>query len=270
MGRLKVGIIGCGVIGAEIAIACQDRLSAETELIALYDIDVKKSAELSSLLKKDVVVSSSEELIDRSDLVIEAANSSAAREIVKRSVETGTDVMVMSIGGLIDSSGLLEAARKKNVRVFFPSGALCGIDGLKAAKLSYIKSVTLTTRKPPKGLEGAPYLRENGIEVSNIKEETVIFDGTADNAVKGFPKNINVASLLSLAGVGADRTKVRIIAVPGSKKNIHEVEIEGEFGKIVTRTENVPSRKNPKTSELAILSAIATLKNMTDSVRMGT
>jgi len=178
--------------------------------------------------------------------------------------------MIMSVGGLIESEGLLEEARKKNIRVYFPSGAICGIDGLKAARLSRIDAVTLTTRKPPGGLEGAPYLKEKNIDIHSIKTEEVLFSGNPLEAVKGFPKNVNVASILSLAGIGAKKTKVRIVTSPEYTKNVHEIEITGDFGRITTKTENVPSDKNPKTSKLAILSAIATLKSIAESVRMGT
>jgi aspartate dehydrogenase len=172
------------------------------------------------------------------------------------------------VGGLIGKEKLLKLA--KNSRVYIPSGAICGIDGLKSASAGRIDSVTLTTRKPPKGLEGAPYLKERGIDPARFKDETVVFDGSAKDAIKGFPQNVNVSAVLSLAGIGAARTRVRIIASPGSERNIHEVEITGDFGKILTRTENVPSRTNPKTSALAILSAIATLGAIADRVRVGT
>ena len=133
-----------------------------------------------------------------------------------------------------------------------------------------IDSVTLTTRKPPKGLEGAPYIKSAGINLNDIKEETVIFDGDADKAIEGFPQNVNVAATLSIAGIGAKKTRVRIITSPGYTRNQHEVEIKGSFGNIHTRTENVPSRTNPRTSELAILSAIATLEGLARNVKIGT
>ncbi|MFH1381029.1 MAG: aspartate dehydrogenase domain-containing protein, partial [Candidatus Omnitrophota bacterium] len=161
-------------------------------------------------------------------------------------------------------------ARKKNIRIFLPSGAICGIDGIKAAKIDGIEKVVLTTTKAPRSLEGAPYLIENGIDVHAIEDKTVIYDGDAEGAIKGFPKNINVASLLSLVGIGAKRTKVKIIAVPGMSNNTHEIEVSGKFGKIFTRTKNVPSEDNPKTSKLAFLSAIALLEGMVDSVKFGT
>ena len=270
MKRLKVGIIGCGLIGSEITKACIDTLQEGIDLTALYDADLKKSKNLSKLVKKEISVSSVDELFEKSDLIVEAASSAISKDIVKTAIEKSKDVMVMSVGGLIDAAELLQEAEKKNVRVYLPSGAICGIDGIKAAKLSKIETVTLTTKKPSQGLEGAPYLEKNHIDLNKIKDEVIIFEGDADEAVRGFPKNINVASLLCLVGLGAKNTKVKIITSPDFKKNSHKIEVEGEFGKITTETQNVPSKRNPKTSELAFLSAIATLKGMVESVRMGT
>lgn len=270
MKKIKVGIIGCGVIGSEIASACVTVLTEKIELVALYDIDKQKSAGLSKLIKKDIAADSSDELYDKSDFIVEAASAGVSREVVKKVIEKEKSVLVMSVGGLIESEDLIEEAKKKNIKLFFPSGAICGIDGLKSAGASKIESVTLTTKKPPRGLTGAPYLKEKNIDVNSIKSETVVFSGSALGAVAGFPKNVNVASILSLAGIGAKKTKVKIVTSPEFKKNTHEIEIIGDFGKMMTRTENVPSEKNPKTSKLAALSAIATLKAAVESVRFGT
>jgi aspartate dehydrogenase len=176
----------------------------------------------------------------------------------------------MSVGGLLARTEVLDEANRKGVKVYVPSGALCGIDGLKSASGGKIDSVMLTTRKPPKGLVGAPYLKERGMDVLAVTSETVIFEGSAAEAVKGFPANVNVSAVLSLAGIGAQRTRVRIVTSPDYTRNTHEVEIAGDFGKIVTKTENLPSKANPKTSAMAIYSAIATLEGIAKSVRVGT
>jgi len=268
--KIKLGIVGCGAIGSEIARGCVNLLSDKIELRALYDLEREKSLRLSGSLGKNIAVNSAEELFDVADLIVESAGGEAAKGVLQKAIEKAKDVMIMSVGGLLGSVGLLEKAGEKGIRVYLPSGAICGIDGLKGAGLSEINSVTLTTRKPPKGLSGAPYLREKGIDINSIKEETVIFEGSARDAVRGFPKNVNVASLLSLAGIGATKTVVRIVTSPAYTKNVHEIKITGDFGGITTRTENVPSEKNPKTSRLAYLSAIATLKGIVESVKIGT
>jgi len=270
MKKIKVGIIGCGTIGSEIAHACQGLLKDKVELAAICDADADKAATLAKALKRGPAVLELDELIKKSDLVVEAASVKISGEVLNRCVKASRDCMIMSVGGLIGQEKLLKQADNEGIRVYIPSGALCGVDGLKSAAVGKIDSVILTTRKPPKGLEGAPYLKENNISLSGITGETVIFEGSAEDAVKGFPQNVNVSAVLSLAGLGAKKTRVKIITSPSYTSNIHEVQIEGEAGRIFTRTENVPSKSNPKTSELAVFSAIATLAGITNSVRVGT
>ena len=130
--------------------------------------------------------------------------------------------------------------------------------------------MTLTTRKPLAGLEGAPYFRQKKIRLAGIKAPRLVFEGNALQAVRAFPKNVNVAATLALAGLGAKKTEVRIFTSPTYRRNQHEVEIEGDFGRIQTKVENLPARENPKTSFLAVLSARATLKKILSRVYIGT
>jgi aspartate dehydrogenase len=270
MKKIRVGIIGCGAMGSQIAKACEERLGASLELVAICDSDEKKAELLSGEIKQKVRVLALDELIRDSDLVVEAASAAVSGDVAERCVKAGKDCLIMSVGGLLSKADLLKQANEKRVRVYIPSGAICGVDGLKSASGGKVDSVTLTTRKPPKGLVGAPYLKEKGIDVLAVKAETVIFEGSAAEAVKGFPANVNVSAVLSLAGIGAEKTRVRIVTSPDYTKNTHEVEVAGDFGKITTKTENVPSKNNPKTSALAIYSAIATLEGIAKSVRVGT
>jgi aspartate dehydrogenase len=268
MRKLKVGIIGCGTIGSEIAMACCGTLKEKFSLIAICDVDHEKAAGLRNRLSKGVLILNLDALIGKADLVVEAASAKISAEILEKCIKRGKDVLIMSVGGLIGREAFLKSALKS--RVYIPSGAICGIDGLKSASSGRIDSVTLTTRKPPKALEGAPYIKEKGIDLVGMTAETVIFEGSAEDAIKGFPQNVNVSAVLSLAGIGAAKTRVRIVVTPGSSKNVHEIEITGDFGRISTRTENVPSKTNPKTSALAMLSAISTLGAIAEGVRIGT
>ncbi len=257
-------------MGSELAKACSARLSASLELVAICDSDGKKAELLNNALNKKTRVLALDELIKDSELIVEAASAAISGDVAERCVKAGKDCLIMSVGGLLAKTELLKQANEKKVRVYIPSGALCGIDGLKSASGGRVDSVTLTTRKPPKGLVGAPYLTENGIDVLAVKTETVIFEGSAADAVKGFPANVNVSAVLSLAGIGAQKTRVRIVTSPDYTKNTHEVEVTGDFGRFSTKTENVPSKNNPKTSAMAIYSAIATLEAIAKSVRVGT
>lgn len=269
MGQLKVGIVGCGTIGSLICKAIVEEIP-QMELVAVSDMNEEMARKLISLLPEEVEILSSGELTRRSSLIVEAASGKAVDTIVREAVKLGKDVLSMSTGGLLENLDIFDLAREKGSRIYLPSGAIAGLDAIKAAKIGEIKSVTLTTRKPPNGLSGAPFIIEQKIDLEAIKEPTTIFCGNALEAAKGFPANINVAATLSLAGIGPEKTQVKIIADPGLKTNTHEILAEGDFGKIFTRCENLPSPFNPKTSYLAALSAIATLKGIVDPVKVGT
>jgi aspartate dehydrogenase len=270
MKKIKIGIIGCGTIGTALAKAVVNNFKKEAQLVAIGDVDKNKALRLSSSLKSKVAILSLNDLIKKSDFIIEAASKGISASVVRKAINQRKNVLVMSVGGLLKNSPLFKLAQKNNCRIFIPSGALCGIDGLKAASLGRLDKVTLTTRKPPSGFSNAPFVIKNKINLNSLTEDTVIFEGSAEEAVEGFPQNINVAAVLSLAGIGAKNTKVKIIASPNKNINSHEVEVGGEFGHLIARTDNVPSPQNPKTSYLAILSAIATLKNVFSSVKVGT
>lgn len=269
MKMIKAGIIGCGTIGGVIADAIVHRFSDAVKLVGICDVDEKKARNLLERLKINAGILSRSDLIQRCDLIIEAASGSISYEIARETLEAGKDVMVMSTGGLLGKSDIFKLAEEKDAKIYLPSGAICGLDGVKSAMMADVKSVTLTTRKPPAGLEGAPYIVEKKIDLKSIKEEAVIFEGTALDAVKGFPKNVNVSATLSLCGLGAKETRVRIVTSPEYKSNSHEIEVEGDFGKLKAVTENVPMPDNPKTSYLAALSAIASLKNIVSKNAIG-
>lgn len=264
---MKTGIIGCGVIGTSLAKAIIEEIP-ELELVALADIDQRKAQRLSRI-QDSIKVLSNEELIEEVDLIIEAASQQVVKTIILQAIQAKKDVLVMSTGALLEDQDLFKLIGHGS-KIYLPSGAISGLDAIKAARCGRIKKVLLRTTKPPEGLIGAPYIIKKDLDLSSIKERMVIFEGSAMEVVKEFPANINVAATLSLAGIGPLKTWVEIVVDPNSKVNIHEVFVEGDFGKISIRCENIPSASNPKTSYLAILSAIATLKGIANPLRIGT
>ncbi|MFA5349966.1 MAG: aspartate dehydrogenase [Candidatus Omnitrophota bacterium] len=270
--QLKIGIVGCGAIGSSLANEIVAGLRKDACLVALYDIKMEKSQALSRKLTRDLslYVGSLKALIKRSDLVIEASSAKASWEIASQSLSGGCKIMVMSVGGMVGHlDDLYVLSRKNNAMVYFPSGAISGVDALKAANIAGVRKVTLTTRKNPKAFSGVEYVAKH-FKLEGLKHDKVLFNGSAAQAVKYFPQNINVAAVLGLAGMGMHKTRVRIIASPKVDKNIHEIEIESRAAKIFTRTENILHPQNPKTSFLAVLSAIATLKQILQPVKIGT
>lgn len=235
--------------------------------MAVCDTDREKASDVVSSLRKKPVITNVNRLIKKSDMVVEAVSPSIIRQLLKKCIRHKKHLMVMSVGGIVQNMDLLP---KLTARLFIPSGAICGIDGLKAADIGKIKSVSITSTKNPKGYDGAPYIIKKNIDVNKIKNKRVIFEGNALEAINGFPKNVNVSAILSLAGIGPKKTKVKVVADPNTKKNTHEIEIVGSFGKLTTKTENVISPLNPKTSHLAVLSACATLKRLAGYVKIGT
>ena len=269
---LKIGIVGCGAIGSSLAKRIRSDFKDSSLLNGVYDVDLDKSRKLAGELgNKKLAVRDLDILIGRSGLVIEAASAKVSLNVARRTLSRGRDIMIMSVGGIIqDYKELIGLARRHNSRVFVPSGALCGLDGLKAAMCGKISKVTLTTRKPPAGFKGVPYVLKKKINLGGLKKDTVIFQGNALEAVKHFPQNINVAAVLSIAGIGAKNTRVKIVASPSTLRNTHEVEVEGSSGRITTRTENVIHPDNPKTSYLAVLSAVAVLRQILGPLKIGT
>lgn len=207
-------------------------------------------------------------LIAAADLIIEAAGGAVVAGLAAEVFAAGKDLMVISAGALLDHPEVIEKSRQSGCRLYVPSGAIAGLDGIKSACAGEVAHVTMTTRKPPNGLEGAPYLVENGISLAGLTEPREVFFGTAREACRGFPANVNVSAAVSMAGIGPDRTRIRIIAVPGLERNCHDIEVEGEFGRLHVHIENVPS-ENPRTGKLTALSIIRAVQDVVDPVRIG-
>ncbi|MCS7114842.1 MAG: aspartate dehydrogenase [Nitrososphaerota archaeon] len=271
---LGVGLIGCGAIGTVLAHAIDEGQAGDACLAIVYDIKAERAEFLSRELKrKPKIAESFKEFVQCKgvELVVEAASQEAVRAYAAQVLKAEKDLMIMSVGALVDpklASEICRVAKEKGRRVYIPSGAIAGLDGVKASSIGRVEKVTLITRKPLRSLEENSYFRERF--GGKIEGPTLIYEGPAVEACKLFPANVNVAAALGLAGVGAEKTMVRIIADPSLDRNIHEIEVMGEFGELKVCVRNVPSASNPKTSYLAALSAIATLRKITEPLVVGT
>ncbi len=266
MSQLNIGIVGCGTIGSAVARAIdEERIPAQ--LAALANRTRGRAEELARSLRTPPPVLDVAAVVRASDLVVEAATGGALEEIVPACLRERKDVFVISVGGLLGHEDWFREAEARGCRVLIASGAIAGLDGVRGAVVGRVDSVTLTTRKPPRGLAGAPHVVERGMDLDRLTEETLIFEGTAREACKGFPTNVNVSAALSLAGIGPDRTRVRIIAVPGGRFNQHRIEVRGEFGRLTVEIENIPSDSNPRTGLLSIYSSIAFLADHARNAR---
>ncbi len=269
--KIRVGILGCGAIGSRIARSIKTECDQYATVTALFDINPVKAENLARHLPhKNIIKLKYKELLDSCDIIVEAVNAPDTYQLVKQALMAKKDVLVMSVGKFIDSDAIIKLAHKHGSLLLIPSGAIAGIDAIKAAALGKIHQIVLTTRKPIYGFADNAYVQARRINLSQIKKETILFDGNVKEAVHCFPQNINVAATIALASGCKDKLRIRISTSPEYKVNSHEIEVVGEFGRLTTKTENVVCPDNPKTSYLAVLSAIVTLKQYFQGVKIGT
>ena len=254
---MKLGIIGCGAIGTDVAKAADEM--GDIEKIFLYDIKKDASNKLCKILKK-AEIKPIKDFLNNVDVVFEAASKTAVEDYAEDIIKSGKDLVIMSVGSLLNErfrKKLEKIAKEKCCKIYLPSGAVCGIDGVLSGSVDTIDEVTLVTTKPVGSLD------------KKLDRRTVVFKGTARDAVKKFPMNINVAASLALAGIGFDDTKVEIVADPVATRINHKILAHGKFGRLRAEVENMPNIKNPKSSYMASLSAIATLKRIVNPIQIG-
>jgi aspartate dehydrogenase len=275
MPEKRVGLIGCGTIGGQLALAVDSGRVPNASITALFDVVSQNAFALRKKLthKPNAYEDFEEFLHSDADIIVEAASQQAVKVFAKAVVTARKDLMIMSVGALADQpflTELLAASNEHRCSITIPTGAIAGIDAIRSVR-ELIAEVKLTTTKNPKALAGAPYFQSHGIKPEEIRDRTVIYSGPASEAVKLFPANVNVAAVLSLAGIGAEKTQVSIVADPNASTNKHEISVTGSFGEIQVSVNNVPSPGNPKTSYLAVLSAVECLRSICDdSLKIGT
>jgi aspartate dehydrogenase len=265
---LRVAVVGLGPIGTRVAEAL-DRGIDGLVLAAIAVQNPEKHRDWLSRLAKPPAVLPIEALSDAADIVIECAPSRLIRSVVAPFVASGKTAVVLSAGALLEHEDLIELAKQNGGQIVVPTGALIGLDAVTAAAVGKIHSVRMVTRKPVQGLAGAPYIVENNIDIEHITEPLRIFEGTAREAAKGFPANLNVAVALSLAGIGPDRTRLEIWADPALTRNVHRIEVESDSARFSMSIENIPS-ENPRTGLITALSVIAYLRKHGAPLRVGT
>jgi aspartate dehydrogenase len=267
---MRITLIGCGSIGKTLARHLEHM--DEIEIVNILDRKKEAVEELMEECHKVRFVSDFEDALEKSDLLVEAASQSAVVEYIPQALEIGKNVLVMSVGAFVDDDFKEKCrilAKQNGCKVFIPSGAVCGIEGICAAAVGEIEEVMIMSYKPPTAFKDVKYLKKKGIDLDNLKRPKIVFNGHAKDAVKYFPKNINVAATLSLAGLGIERTTVRIVVDPKATLNQHRIIAKGTFGEIECWTRNAPFPDNPQTSYLAALSLISAVKKIAGSFWVG-
>jgi len=266
---MRVAVAGFGAIGAVVA-RHLDRGIEGASLAAVSARDTLRAEAGMADFAHPVPVVPLARLWEHADIVVECAPAALLRELAEPALTHGRTLVTLSCGALLDNFDLVDLARAHGGRILVPTGALLGLDAVQAAAVGTIERVHMITRKPPGGLDGAPYLVEHGIEISELNTARRVFSGSARDAARGFPANVNVAAALALAGIGPDRTTIEIWADPEVTRNIHRIEVEADSVRLALEIENVPSLENPRTGRLTPLSVIALLRKMSSPLAIGT
>jgi len=266
---LTIALAGLGAIGLRVAAAVDRGALPGFRLVAVSARDRAAAAARLATLKSPPPVLDLGDLADLAEVIVECAPAAVFREVAAPAIERGRVFLPLSVGALLGHMDLVERARETGARIVVPTGALIALDTVRAMAEGEITRVVLETRKPPKGLEGAPHLVEHGIDISNLTAPLQVFHGTAREAARGFPANVNVAAALALAGIGPDRTEVTVWADPGVDRNVQSVTITSDAGEATMTMRNVPSPENPKTGRIVAQSVLATLRRMTATLTAG-
>jgi aspartate dehydrogenase len=271
---MRVGIIGGGTIARLFLQHIRAGDFQDAQVVAILGRNAaSRGKALAAEFNVPFVLSMEEMLAQRPDVVVEAAAHEAVKAYGIAVLESGVPLMVLSAGALADDRlrNALEAeAIKRNVLLYVPSGGIGGLDALKAACAAGVDEVTIAVTKPARAWKGIPYVERLGIDLDRLTGPTSLFEGTAREGVPHFPANVNIAAVLSMAGIGFDRTRLKVVADPALQHNTHYIDVRGKTGHISIKLQNVPAPENPKTAWLACYSALAALKAMQSPIRYGT
>lgn len=267
--RLTVAVGGLGAVGLTVARSLDAGIDG-LRLVAVAARDRAKAEAKLGHFRNRPSITTPAALAEAAEVVVECLPAAAFAAIARPAIARGRVFVPISVGQLLFHGDLVDEAAKTGARILVPTGALIGLDAVRAAAEGRIDRVRLRTRKPSARLKGAPYLAKAGIALDGLSEPLRVFVGTAREGVAGFPANVNVAAALSLAGIGPDRTELEIWADPTISRNIHEIEVEAEAASFTMRIENQPSAENPATGKITALSVVAALRGLEAPLKVGT
>jgi aspartate dehydrogenase len=271
---MRIGIIGGGVIARLFLEHIRRGDMGEAEVVAIQGRSATSRGKALAAEYKLPYVTSLDALIgQRPAMVIEAASHDAVRDHAESLLDHGIAVMVLSGGALCDDglrTRLEASAARHKAPLYVPSGGIGGLDALKAACVAGVDSVEIAVTKPPAAWKGIAYVENMHVDLDRLSGPLTLFEGTAREGVPHFPANVNIAAALSMAGIGFDRTRLKVVADPALTLNTHYINISGKTGRISLKFESVPFPDNPKTAMLACYSALAAFKQFNSPVRYGT
>ena len=268
-GPMKLAIAGLGAIGMAVARRVDAGNVPGLVLVAASVRDEARARQATASFRAPPRFLALAALADAADVIVECLPARHFLEVAQPAVMQGRTFMPLSVGALIDHMQLVDVARERGARILVPTGALLGLDAVRATAEGKIVSATIVTRKPPAGLAGAPLLTKRGLSVEGLTQPLQVFAGSAREAIAGFPANVNVAVALSLAGIGPDRTKVEVWADPGVTRNTHTVTVRSDSSDLTMTIENIPDPDNPRTGRITALSVLAALRRLTSPLVVG-
>ncbi len=266
--RRSIGLVGCGAIGASVARGLRENFADTFTLSLFSDADQAKAEALAK--ECGGRAAPLEELVEGSDLLLEATTASVMPGVLRAALKGGRPIVILSVGGFVLDPALQAEAEQAAVPIYLPSGAIAGLDGVLALRELGLDEVSLTTVKHPKSLTGIPYLEAQGIDLSTLSEPLTVFEGPAQEAIRNFPANVNVAITLSLAGIGFSRTLVRLVADPSATRTRHTVHARAGDCELTATSTSIPLPQNPRSSLLAVESAFAVFRRLASPLHTGT
>ncbi|MDA0915686.1 MAG: aspartate dehydrogenase [Proteobacteria bacterium] len=266
---MKVGIVGFGSIGTEVAKALINGVE-DFSLFGIVSRSRQNALKRISDLNQEIKIFDLEELVENCDIIIDCAPKEAFRQIASKCINKKKTLITVSGSGLLDNLDLEALAKKNETQIILATGAILGLDALRAASESKINEVKMITRKPPNALLSAPYVIDNNINLDNLSEPKLIFKGSASEGAKAFPANVNVAAAVGLASIGADKTKLEIWADPSLDRNTHKVEVDADSAIFQMSIQNVQTPENPGTGKITGLSVVACLRGLMSPFKIGT
>ena len=264
----RVAVAGLGAVGMPVVRALAAGIDG-LELAAVSSRDLARARRRMAGVAPRVAVVHSDALPELADIVVECVPKAAFAEVAAGAIEAGRTLVTVSGAALLVHDDLVRRARETGATIVLATGALLGLDAVRAAAEGEIAEVRMITRKPPRSLQGAPYLEENGIAIDSLDAPLRVFEGTAREGAAGFPANVNVAAALGLAGIGPDRTRLEIWADPGLDRNTHRIVVDADSARLSMKIENVPSEENPGTGKITGLSVIAALRGLGATLKVG-
>lgn len=271
---MRVGIVGGGSIARLFLEKIEQGELGDARVIAILGREGSASCTaLSQAYSVPFLVDVDALIAARPQVVVEAAAHAWVEQHAEQILAAGISLIVLSCGAMSDDAlrGRMEAAaRASGALLYVPSGGIGALDAIKAACVAGVDEVSIRIAKPPRAWKNIEYVEALGVDLDALTAPHVLYDGPARAGVKHFPQNVNIAAVLSMAGIGFDRTRLLVVAEPGLARNTHLITAKGVSGEISITLRNVPSPENPKTAWLACYSALAAMKQMQSPIRYGT